>query len=244
MIPAISLFVIVSISALITRVAAIALAHTGLSTESARFQARSAYTGSGFTTQESEKIMSFPVRRKIIYMLMLIGNAGIVTTMSTLILAFVLPNTTSSLLYGLLIIVVGIGFVWWAIRSSVVDRWLSKVIGRALKKYTNIDVKDYASILHLADDYKISELRVDEESWLANKSLIDLDLRKEGIIVLGIQPEDEDYVGSPNGSSLIKPHDIITMYGKEETFLNLNQRQRNWKGEMEHQKAVKDLQDS
>ena len=131
MIPAISLFVIVSISALITRVAAIALAHTGLSTESARFQARSAYTGSGFTTQESEKIMSFPVRRKIIYMLMLIGNAGIVTTMSTLILAFVLPNTTSSLLYGLLIIVVGIGFVWWAIRSSVVDRWLSKVIGRA-----------------------------------------------------------------------------------------------------------------
>lgn len=131
MIPAISLFVIVSISALITRVAAIALAHTGLSTESARFQARSAYTGSGFTTQESEKIMSFPVRRKIIYMLMLIGNAGIVTTMSTLILAFVLPNTTSSLLYGLLIIVVGIGFVWWAIRSYVVDRWLSKVIGRA-----------------------------------------------------------------------------------------------------------------
>ena len=57
MIPAISLFVIVTLSALITRVAAIALAHTGLSTESARFQARSAYTGTGFTTGESEKIM-------------------------------------------------------------------------------------------------------------------------------------------------------------------------------------------
>ncbi|MDT0293297.1 TrkA C-terminal domain-containing protein [Mesonia ostreae] len=244
MIPAISLFVIVSLSALITRVAAIALAHTGLSTESARFQARSAYTGSGFTTQESEKIMNFPVRRKIIYTLMLIGNAGIVTTMSTLILAFVLPNTTSSLLYGLVIIVVGISFVWWAIRSSVVDRWLSKIISRALKKYTKIDVKDYASVLHLADDYRISELRVDEESWLGNKKLIDLELRKEGIIVLGIQPEEGDYVGSPNGSSFIKPHDIITMYGKAETFLNLNQRERNWKGEMEHQKAVRDLQDS
>lgn len=243
MIPAISLFVIVSLSALITRVAAIALAHTGLSTESARFQARSAYTGSGFTTKESENIMSFPVRRKIIYTLMLVGNAGIVTTMSTLILAFVLPNNTTSLLYGLLIIVVGIGFVWWAIRSSVVDKWLSKVIGRALKKYTNIDVKDYASILHLADNYKISELRVDEESWLGNKKLIDLDLRKEGIIVLGIQSEDGDYVGSPNGSSLIKPHDVITMYGKEETFLNLNQRERNWKGEMDHKKAVNDHQE-
>ena len=99
MIPAISLFVIVSLSALITRIAAIALAHTGLSTEVARFQARSAYTGTGITTSETEKIMNFPVRRKIIYSLMLIGNAGIVTTMSTLILTFVLPNSTSSLLY-------------------------------------------------------------------------------------------------------------------------------------------------
>ena len=77
--------------------------------------------------------MNFPVRRKIIYMLMLVGNAGIVTTMSTLILAFVLPNKTSSLLYGLLIIVVGLSLLWWAIRSSIIDRWLSKVIGKALK---------------------------------------------------------------------------------------------------------------
>ncbi|MFD2433533.1 hypothetical protein ACFSO9_08245 [Mesonia maritima] len=54
MIAAISLFVIITISALITKVAAIALMHTGLSTEAAKFQARSVYTGTGFTTQESE----------------------------------------------------------------------------------------------------------------------------------------------------------------------------------------------
>lgn len=238
MIPAISLFVIVTLSALITRVAAIALAHTGLSTESARFQARSAYTGTGFTTGESEKIMNFPVRRKIIYMLMLVGNAGIVTTMSTLILAFVLPNKTSSLLYGLLIIVVGLSLLWWAIRSSIIDRWLSKVIGKALKKYTDIDVKDYASILHLADNFQITELRVDHESWLANKKLKDLDLRREGVIVLGIQPIEEEYVGSPNGDSLVRPEDLITMYGKAESFQNLNQRKRNWKGDIAHQIAV------
>ena len=171
MIPAISLFVIVSLSALITRIAAIALAHTGLSTEVARFQARSAYTGTGFTTSETEKIMNFPVRRKIIYSLMLIGNAGIVTTMSTLILTFVLPNSTSSLLWGLLIIVVGMAIIWWAVQSPWVDKYLSKVIGKALKKYTKIEVKDYASILHLAEDYRITELRVDDDSWLANKSL-------------------------------------------------------------------------
>ncbi|MFD2698770.1 TrkA C-terminal domain-containing protein [Mesonia sediminis] len=239
MIPAISLFVIVSLSALITRIAAIALAHTGLSTEVARFQARSAYTGTGFTTSETEKIMNFPVRRKIIYSLMLIGNAGIVTTMSTLILTFVLPNSTSSLLWGLLIIVVGMAIIWWAVQSPWVDKYLSKVIGKALKKYTKIEVKDYASILHLAEDYRITELRVDDDSWLANKSLNQLALRKEGIIVLGIKHSDGEYLGSPNGSSLVKTGDLLTMYGKEDVFLNLNQRKRNLEGELEHQEQMR-----
>src|SRR5680860_205662 len=83
MIAAITLFLVVSLSALITKIAAIALIHTGLSTDIARFQARSAYTGAGFTSNESEKIMNHPVRRKIIFTLMLVGNAGIVTVMSS-----------------------------------------------------------------------------------------------------------------------------------------------------------------
>ena len=66
MLAAVSLFVIITLSALVTKVAAIALMHTGLSTEIAKFQARSAYTGSGYTSQESEKLMNHPVRRKIV----------------------------------------------------------------------------------------------------------------------------------------------------------------------------------
>lgn len=152
MIAAITLFLVVALSALITKVATISLMHTGLSTQSAKFQARSAYTGAGFTTSESEKIMNHPVRRKIIFNLMLIGNAGIVTVMSSLILTFVLPNTLASKLYGLVIVVVGISLVYWAINSQWVDRGLSKVINKMLKKYTDIDVQDYAAVLHLKDD--------------------------------------------------------------------------------------------
>lgn len=233
---AITLFAIVSLSALITRIAAIALAHTGLSTESARFQARSAYTGAGFTTTESEKIMNYPVRRKIIYMLMLVGNAGIVTTMSTLILTFVLPDSAASRLCGLLIVVVvGLSFLWWAIRSAWVDRWLSKVIERALKKYTKIDVKDYASILRLSGEYEITEYKIREGSWLMNKSLLELELRKEGITVLGIQKDDGMYDGSPNGNSIVELKDVITLYGKSKTFENLRKRQEEKKAGKEDQ---------
>ncbi len=58
----ISLFVIVALSLIITRIAAMALMATGLSRDAARFQARSAFTGSGFTTRESESVVNHPVQ--------------------------------------------------------------------------------------------------------------------------------------------------------------------------------------
>ena len=238
MLAAVSLFVIITLSALVTKVAAIALMHTGLSTEIAKFQARSAYTGSGYTSQESEKLMNHPVRRKIVYMLMLIGNAGIITTLSSLMLTFLLPNNRSSLVYSLIFIVVALSALWFAIKSKMVDRWLSKMIDRALKKYTNIDVKDYAAILHLSGEYQISELRVRKTSWLAGKTLLELDLKSEGINVLGIQQKEGEYIGAPGGDDVINAGDVITMYGKAEIFKNIDARDDDFLGDWNHQKIV------
>jgi len=84
-----SLLVLVTVSLLITHIATIALTLTGLSQEVVRFQARSAFTGVGFTTNESEKVVEHPVRRRIIMVLMLLGNVGVITVMSSLILTFV-----------------------------------------------------------------------------------------------------------------------------------------------------------
>ena len=238
MIAAITLFLVVALSVMVTKVATIALIHTGLSNHGARFQARSAYTGAGFTTSESENIMSHPVRRKIIYNLMLIGNAGIVTVMSSLILTFVLPNTLSSKLYGLLIVVLGMGFLWWAIKSKWVDRGLSKLIRRMLKKYAKLDVLDYAAVLHLKDDYKVSEKRIDAEDWMANKTLKELNLRREGITVLGIDRIGGEYIGSPTGSFAILPNDVITVYGKEEVIKNIYARKNDFQASVAHKEFV------
>jgi hypothetical protein len=51
----VALLVVLGLSLVITRIATVALAHTGLSSEAARFQARSAFTGTGFTTSEAEQ---------------------------------------------------------------------------------------------------------------------------------------------------------------------------------------------
>lgn len=238
MIAAITLFLVVALSALITKVATIALTHTGLSTQSARFQARSAYTGAGFTTSESEKIMNHPVRRKIIFNLMLIGNAGIVTVMSSLILTFVLPDTLALKLYGLIIVVVGVSLVYWAIKSEWVDRALSKLINKMLKKYTDLEVQDYAAVLHLKDHYRISEKKIGNDNWIANKTLRALSLRNEGITILGIDRVGHDYIGNPTGSFELLPDDVITIYGKEDRIKNLYERKKNYVAEIQHEKFV------
>ena len=72
MLSIISLLVVLTLSILVTRIATVALTYTGLSRESARFQARSAFTGVGFTTNESEKVVNHPLRRKILMLLMLL----------------------------------------------------------------------------------------------------------------------------------------------------------------------------
>jgi Trk-type K+ transport system membrane component len=52
MIAVVSLLLVLTISMVVTRVASVALVHTGMGPEAARFQARSALTGAGFTTND------------------------------------------------------------------------------------------------------------------------------------------------------------------------------------------------
>ena len=82
------LLVVILISLVITRVATVALMLTGLSRESARFQARSALSGVGFTTGEAEAVVNHPLRRRVVMVLMLLGGAGTVTVMGALFLSF------------------------------------------------------------------------------------------------------------------------------------------------------------
>ena len=62
MLAVVSLLLIITLSLLMTRIASVALVHTGLSREVARFQARSAFSGVGFTTSEAESVVAHPVR--------------------------------------------------------------------------------------------------------------------------------------------------------------------------------------
>ena len=61
---------------------------TGLSQVVSPFQARSALSGAGFTTEETEQIVATPGRQKIASILILLGNVGVVTGLGALVLSF------------------------------------------------------------------------------------------------------------------------------------------------------------
>ena len=237
MIPIISLLIIVTISVLITRVGTVALMQTGLSRPAAQFQARSAFTGVGFTTNESEKIVNHPVRRKIIFMLMFLGNVGIVTAISSLILGFVNQGTDSSLM-KLGFLAGGLLLVWLAANSQWLDRRLSRIIGWALRRYTRLEAPDLLSLLNLQGDYGVTEVPVKADGWLANQKLNEVALSDEGIIVLGITRKDGTYIGAPDGETQVRPEDRLILYGRDTALEQVQQRRLGLAGDLEHDAAV------
>jgi len=234
----ISLLTVISLSLLITRIATVALALTGLSRESAKFQARSAFTGVGFTTNEAEQVVSHPVRRRILMLLMLLGNVGVITTISSLILTFLNTVSNQQWLVRSLILGTGLVVLWILATSKWIDRYLSRLINWALQRWTRLNVQDYASLLRLSGDYTVMEMEVQPDDWLADRELGELGLRQEGVVVLGIQRENGRYVGAPKGHTHICPGDVLILYGRLPLLNELDQRGADWTGEQSHQKAV------
>lgn len=236
MIPAFTVILILSISFLVTKVATIVLMHTGLSRQSAKFQARSAFTGVGYATKEAENIVNHPLRRKIIMLLMLLGNAGIVSVLATLLLTM-LDNTDDpynlSLTARMGILIGGIILISIFFNSRVVNRWLSRMINFFLQKYTSLNVKDYSGLLHLAGEYEISEIFIETNDWLAEKKLAELALPREGVFILGINRKDGTYLGIPKKDTRICPGDTLIVYGRASSIVSLSERKKGSQGDFE-----------
>ena len=232
-----SLLLIVALSLLITRVATVILVATGMSKPSARFQARSAFTGAGFTTSESERVVDHPLRRKVIMTLMLLGNAGIVASAGSLILGF-RGGALGREWQQVLELGVGLLALIFVSRSRWVDRRLTELIGRFLHDHTDLSGRDLGGLLQLAGDYAIHEWAVSDGDWAAGRTLAELGLRDEGVAVLGITRTDGSYVGAPTGATVVRAGDVLVTYGRSEQLNELDRRPAGPEGERRHRDAV------
>lgn len=238
MLSIVTLLIVLLLSLLVTRVAAVALTLTGMGREAARFQARSAFTGVGFTTTEAELIVKHPVRRRVVMLLMLLGNIGIASVIATLILSFAGDRQQERLEHALALLA-GVAVLWLGSSSQWVNVRLERLIARLLRRWTDIPRRDWASLLHVRDDYGISELQVEERDWLAGKTLARARLAEEGMVVLGIE-RGRSYLGAPAGDTEIRPADTLLIYGPAGRVKELDRRLRGLGGDVRHARAVQE----
>jgi hypothetical protein len=215
---------------------------TGVSKDLAQFQALSAFTGSGFTTKESENIVNHPVRRRIVMHLMLLGHVGVVVAIPSLILSFLntraSENWSSQLTIRVGVLAGGLLLLFLIASSRQIERLMWTTNTWALKRWGNLQVHDYTSLLRIAHEYVVSELHVQPGDWLADHTLEQLRLASEGVLVLGIEKADGSYQGAPRGHTRLEGGDTLILYGKQSALLELVQRQAGIDGNVQHLMAI------
>ncbi|WP_029037082.1 TrkA C-terminal domain-containing protein [Salinimicrobium xinjiangense] len=219
MISVMSLLLVIALSMLVIKIGSIALLMTGLSEEVAKFQALSAFSGTGFTTTEAESILKVPIRRRIISVLIRLGSVGVVTSISTLLLSFL--GAGSATTERLLVLGLGVVVLLILAKNKTFNRLLNPVIERLLSRYTALDLRDYVSLLHLQEDYRIAEIDIREHNWLANQTIQDLNLTDEGVLVLGVKRAGEEYLGVPPTDLRLRPRDLLVLYGRKKRLKEL-----------------------
>lgn len=84
----------------------------------------------------------------------------------------------------------------------------------------------------------MSELVVEAEDWLADRTLIELRLAEEGILVLGVEKAGGAYLGAPRGQSRVEPSDTLYLYGSARQIAELDRHRDDARGNWHPHRAV------
>jgi hypothetical protein len=204
------LLVAILISFIIVRIGGFALELTGIEPDIARFQALSAFSGTGFTTREAERVVGNRVRRRIVTILIVLGNAGTVTVIATLVLSFSQVTGYGYFFIRLGIILAGIfGLYQLILRTGVgrrVPGWLQRpVMNRVLKGAPSVE-----EIFRAEKEWGVSLIIVKEGSRSIGLSVADIGAEGD-IEVLGIDRVDA-YLSRPNWDERVVQGDRLLVY--------------------------------
>lgn len=199
------------VSFLFVRAAAIALMMTGMEKKKARFQALSAFSGTGFTTKEAELVINHPVRRKIVTWLMIMGNAGIVTVIVTATSSLA-SSRGPQLPVNVLILIIGIFLIYRiATRGKFTRKW-EGFIERRLKRSPHFEEGAMEDLLHFLEGYGLVKKILTRESSLIALALHETKLSAKGLLVLGIE-RGKTWIPTPKSSEKLREGDHVIVYG-------------------------------
>jgi len=209
--------VAIVISMLIVRAGAIALMMTGMRFDKAKFQALSAFSGTGFTTREAERVVNNARRRKIVSWLMILGNVGIVTVIVTATSSFA---TAKGLEQGLSLLVLlgGLGLIYLiAKHSPLAERWESFAQARLARLKIFDDDTPVDELLHITEGYGVVRIALMENSPFIGQTLSEINAGLEHSFVLGIE-RDKKWLPTPRLTRKLMEDDFMVIYGKLENL--------------------------
>jgi hypothetical protein len=209
-----TLVVVALISLIVTRIAAGAFVATGLPPETAKFQARSAFTGVGFTTDESSLIVRHPQRRKIAFHLMILGNLGTATVLASLVVGLVSPGPLNANV-RFLAVLGGLFVLFVALRISPIDKGFTIFGLRTGRRFAGPDLAGRpVEVAELDSEHVVAEITIAASAEEAGRGR--LDLPTGSVLVLGVRERDGTYrdVWAPNGATIYAPGETVVLYGE------------------------------
>jgi hypothetical protein len=219
---AITVFLVVGLmSLLITRGATGALIATGMPPEIAAFQARSAFTGAGFTTGEAENVVNHPARRQVVSWTMFVGNLGVPTLVVTVLVGLLAPGpgTTPD---RVLELVIGLAVLAVLAFTPPVSRffvWLGqRTIGPVLERAFSGAPQQ---LLQLGDDYRVATVELSHK--LPIRSIRGLQQALPDVTVLGVRPKGQPgvFVTGPPVDIELKSGDAVVVLADQESLDSL-----------------------
>jgi hypothetical protein len=227
------LFIIVLVvSFIVVRIGAIAFQLTGLNWELAKFQALSCFTGTGFTTRESELIVGHRQRRKIASVLMVLGNAGLVlmiASFATSLNPLIMDTIDEPFLplkipvkwipvVNLMIIALAVLIIYKVFTNKKVSDKLTNFLRKKIIKREIFERTTFDELLIATGGYGVSKVDVLTGSFFVGKNLVNTALRsKHDITLLAITREGVT-IPNPSADEKIQVGDELICFGKLENI--------------------------
>jgi len=209
---AVPVILIIAISIFVVKIATVALKMTGLDEKRAYFQALSAFTGTGFTTSDSEVVLHNDIRRKIIIILMILGNAGFISVITTIVISFEKTNPLPLLVnVGILLIVIIL--LVKLLANKKIAKFLNDKIETRLEKQPPFHKRPVEEVLRIAKDYGIAEVNIKGSCNELGKTLNESGFREKDILILAIERKNS-VVPAPKATDRILLNDTLICYGK------------------------------
>lgn len=194
---------------------------TGLPAERARFQVISLLTGTGFTTRESEIILSSRRRRRLARVTMLFGYVFNVTVLSAFINVFLSMGIAQAghRFVGFLIPLAAVAVIFIFMRVPKVHAWGDNLLHRLADSI--FDRKETFNAVMLIDNIGRSSIiqvtlrHIPDE--YRNKTLAETGLRADtGILVMLVERRGGEPMAA-QADTVFEPGDKLTVFGDYQT---------------------------